>query len=239
MNRQIERTESDDTGQWESFLSPRDRGVLLERYATQHVLRVYDRLLREELALHFPRSSALERDAVIDEWYALAICGNEFANQGEELRYGALLDSIGAMVAKSQKLADGASWNDIITHEISQFDGVIAQGLELGWSWKKIQQVYYGNAQIEAAIKHGVDPDVSPEELLAVLEEKQTRRCEAVAKHDSVCGATEEKGIEESFIARMQVRLGGIWGREPETITKEEIDQYVREHLGEEPPNGL
>jgi hypothetical protein len=239
MNRQADKTIVGDTTQWESFLSPRNRGVLLERYATQHVLRVYDEVLRQELALHFPRSSAAERDAVIDEWYALAICGDECAMQGEELRYCGLLNSMGAMVARSKRLPDGACWNDIITHEIGQFDDVIAQGLELGWSWRKIKQVYYGNTQIETAIKYGIDPDQSPEQLLAVLEEREVKRREAVMEDDLACGTTEGNGIEERFISRMQTRLGAIWGREPETITKDEIDNYIKDQLGGEPPSDL
>jgi hypothetical protein len=238
MNPGIEHGISSEVPEWDNFLAPRSRQVVLERCATRFVLRTLEKVLRHELELHFPQSSCEERDAVVEEWYALAICGDELAVQDGPLEYHSLLQSFASAFAKADRLPLDTQWSGIVRNSISRFDDLIQQGLKSDWSWRRIEKVYIGNMLIETALRAGVDPDVPQEEVVALLEQQVADRQERVRETQEISEIPDLAPLQDTFVARMQQKLGDLWGRDPSSISTVEIDAYIKDQPGQDNSSG-
>jgi hypothetical protein len=198
------------------------------------VLRTLEKVLRHELELHFPQSSREERDAAVEEWYALAVCGDQHALQTEPLEYYSLLKSFAAMFARARKLPADAQWNDIVLNGLKQFDDLISQGVQSGWSWRRILEVHTGNTLINLAFRKGVGPDLPEQQLVSVLVQDVAKRSALGRETQDVHETLVSQGLNGAFFAKMQKLLVNLWGRNPSSITKEEIEQFVNEEPHQE-----
>lgn len=221
-----------------------------EMLATRHIIGVY----REVVRLRLEEARYLDErliEAVLEEWYYIALCPDRAPKAEDALSHADFLEEIRPGYALRRKLPEDATWNDIIVDAMSDFDEPIGVGIENGWAWERVLQLYRDSDHIDTALRFGVDPDVRPGLLVDIIKqqtwelrlstamiEQETAMLEAEAarKEEELANrlveAAESLGLPEgSTLAELENAikrryLAQLLNRSPEDITDEDIADF-------------
>lgn len=142
-----------------------------ETNATRFVIKIYREVICDELTEDDNFDNDLIEDA-LDEWHDLALDPDRWQRAGESLQHTEALDRAKQIHTRVRGLPIDSDWNAIIVDAISDFDGPIKTGLECGWNWERIFQLYLDSLVIDAALQRGLHPDVSADILLKHINQK-------------------------------------------------------------------
>jgi hypothetical protein len=214
-----------------------------EMLATRHIIGVY----REVVRLHLEEARYLDErliEAVLEEWYYIALCLDRAPKAEDALSHADFLEEIRPGYALSRKLPEDATWNDIIVHAMSDFDEPISVGIENGWAWERVRQLYRDSDHIDTALRFGVDPDVRPGLLVDIIKQQTWElrlsmamlEAEARRKEEELgirlVEAAESLGLPEgSTLAELENAikrryLAQLLNKSPEDITDEDIADF-------------
>ncbi|MCB0318945.1 MAG: hypothetical protein KDD56_09325, partial [Bdellovibrionales bacterium] len=160
-----------DTFKEENILEPSSIKSYYEMLASRYVIRIHRSAVQMILDAKKDFNNDLIDDA-LEEWDYIALCLDRAPNSEDGLSHHAVLEEIRPTFAALRKLSKDATWNEIIVDEMSAFDDLIKDGVEYGWSWDSIVQLFKDLVHIDTAIRYGASPEISGEKLFELVSQK-------------------------------------------------------------------
>lgn len=237
------------SNQEENILQPTSIQSHYEKLASRYVITIYRQIVGITLERKEDFDSQLIENA-LEEWDYIALCLDRAPIVEDELIHANILEEIRPPFALLGKLSEDATWNEIIVGAMSDFGDPISQGIESGWSWDRVLRLYHDNDNIDAALRYGVSPDISPEMLNRVIEQEVWE----INMHTAMIKADNERLEKEltdirgkvvkslelpkdstlddvnSYIFSLMRRyLGELYDKSPDDITDEDINNFLEE----------
>lgn len=231
----------------ENIFQPTSLSALFEMQATKHVIYIYQQLVRLDLGRREDFDQNLTEE-VIEEWFFVALCLDRNPTSDDDLKFGELLNKIRPAYALQRRLHEDASWNEIITDYMSEFDGFIKTGIEYGWTWDRILQLSRDTDHINTALRYGADPDINPDALMelisektweidmglahtrAIVKKKEEQVKEVLGELKNLLGVSEDTSVDEferELLNKLKEHLGNLYGRPSDEVTDEDIIDYL------------
>ena len=228
----------------------RQPATLLAEYelqAMRSVIDVYRYMVKCDLGRLESFDDSLIEDA-LEEWDQIAWGDVSLSGQGDGFKHLEVLEEVRPAFTAVLKLPKDASWNEILGQRLADFDEPIEAGLENNWSWHRVWELERANDHIARALKYGVDPDITPKLLSAVIDQsiwemrmgtdmliaETARRAEAnfptlldLNISLGLPADTPPEEIQERASLKVRVVIARLYGKPVDDIQDHDVSEFL------------
>lgn len=214
----------------ENFLQPASLQSLFEGLAAKEIIT----MCREDVRKWAVKGWNLTGDklqAMLDEWAYFVLCQDETSSGVDVREYYEPIENLRKIFVAAAGLPTHTSWKAYVEHHIACFDPIISDGIECGWSWEQIMNIYRNARRIDAALVAGCPPDIPHEKLLEVLHQRNV----GLRMEISILEGELKDARERARQARQEElnEMVGLPRDTPPDYSGPVVNQYVREYLAQ------